>query len=408
MNPDLDFDFAVVGAGIVGLALARALLLRQPRLRMVVIEKESAVAAHQTGHNSGVIHSGVYYRPGSLKAALCVAGARALEQYCRDHGVPFATPGKVIVAVSTAELPRLREIERRGRANGVPGLRWLDAAALAALEPSVRGLAALHVPSTGIVDYAAVARSYASDLALAGGQLRLNTRLLRFAREGAAIVLETSQGPLRARTVVNCAGLFADRVASLADCRSARRQFAVLPFRGEYYNLSPRAAALVHRLVYPVPDPRFPFLGVHFTPRIQGGVEAGPSAVLACKREGYRLSDCSLRDLAAMAAYPGFWAMAARYWRKGLAEQYRSLSHTAYARALRVLLPELTLDDLTPGGAGVRAQVVLPNGTLLDDFHVLHEGPFWHVINVPSPAATASLAIGDYLAAQIQKRAARN
>ncbi|MGH9476742.1 MAG: L-2-hydroxyglutarate oxidase [Terriglobales bacterium] len=397
----MENDLAIVGAGIVGLGLARALLIRQPGLRLVVLEKEATVGAHQTGHNSGVIHSGVYYLSGSLKATLCVRGARALAAYCQARGLAMKTPGKVIVATHAAGLARLREVERRGQANGVEGLRWLGAAALREVEPHVAGVAALHVPGTGIVDYAEVARSYAADIAQLGGELRLSTCVRALVPDGAGVLLETNRGEVGARTVVNCAGLFADRVAARAGSRAARHALAVLPFRGDYYALRPRAAALVRGLVYPVPDPRFPFLGVHFTPRVHGGVDAGPSAVLAWKREGYRRGDLSGADVARMAGYVGFWAMAARYWRQGLGEQYRALFRKAYVRALRVLLPELEEADVAPGGAGVRAQVVLRNGKLLDDFRVLHEGPFWHVINVPSPAATASLVIGEYLARQI-------
>lgn len=399
-----EFDIVIIGAGIVGLALGRELLLRSPGLRLAVLEKEPAVAAHQTGHNSGVIHSGVYYRPGSLKARLCVTGARALVAYCRERGLALQIPGKVIVATTVAELPRLREVERRGRENGVEGLRWLDTAELAAIEPHVQGLAALHVPVTGIVDYAEVARSYAADMQQQGGEVHLASAVRGFARDRAAVVVKTVRGGLRARQVINCAGLFADRIASLAGSAAARHEFRILPFRGEYYSLRPSAAALLRGLVYPVPDPRFPFLGVHFTPRVHGGVEAGPSAVLAWQREGYHRSDFRVTDIATMAGYSGFWAMAFRYWRKGLGEQYRSLNRRAYIRALRVLLPELRDADVGPGGAGVRAQVVLRNGKLLDDFHVLREGPFTHVINVPSPAATASLAIAAYLAAALNTR----
>jgi len=394
-------DIVVVGGGIVGLALARALLRRQPGLRLTVLEKEERVAAHQTGHNSGVIHTGVYYRPGSLKARLCVTGAREMIAYCRERGLPLAMPGKVIVAAHEGERAGLEAIERRGEQNGVEGLRRLGAEELRAREPAVRGVAALLVPTAAIVDYAAVAGSYAAEIEASGGSLRLGCRVSGFGRDGTAVVVETSRGEMRAQQVVNCAGLYADRIAALAGSRAARHEFAVLPFRGEYYELRPAAAARVRGLIYPVPDPRFPFLGVHFTPRVGGGVEAGPSAVLAWRREGYRRSDWSARDLAAMAGYVGFWAMAARYWQKGLGEQWRSWNRRAYLRALRDLMPELGDDDLVPGGAGVRAQVVLRNGRLLDDFHVLREGPFLHVINVPSPAATASLRIGEHLADQL-------
>jgi L-2-hydroxyglutarate oxidase LhgO len=393
-------EICIIGGGIVGLALARALLLRQPGLSLSVLEKESRVAAHQTGHNSGVIHTGVYYRPGSLKARLCVAGAREMIAYCRERGLPLAMPGKVIIAAREAERAGLEAIQRRGEANGVEGLRRLGIEELREREPAVRGVAALLVPTAAIVDYAAVARSYAGEIEAAGGRVRLGCAVRGFSRDGSAVAVETSQGVVRARQVVNCAGLHADRIATLAGSRAARHEFAVFPFRGEYYELQAAAAARVRGLIYPVPDPRFPFLGVHFTPRVQGGVEAGPSAVLAWRREGYRRTDVDARDVGSMLGYAGFWAMAARYWRKGLGEQWRSWNRAAYLRALRGLMPDLADHDLAPGGAGVRAQVVLRSGKLLDDFHVLREGPFLHVINVPSPAATASLRIAEYLADQ--------
>jgi L-2-hydroxyglutarate oxidase len=394
------WDVVVVGGGIVGLGLARAALERQPRLKLLVVEKESAVGAHQTGHNSGVVHTGVYYRPGSEKARLCVSGARRMLAYCRERGLPLAMPGKTIVARTEAELAGLDEIERRGRANGVEGLRRLDRAALAEQEPHVNGIAALHVPTAAIVDYAAVARSYRDEIAAAGGEVRTGTAVLGLASGHDAVTVETAAGALRARQVANCAGLYADRMAALAAGRPPA-DVRVLPFRGEYYVLGPRAAGLVRGLVYPVPDPRFPFLGVHFTPRVHGGVEAGPNAVLAWRREGYGRFDASATEAAGMLTYPGFWAMAARYWRKGLEEQWRSLSRRAFVRALQGLLPELRQEDALPGGAGVRAQLVLRNGTLMDDFCVRREGRFLHVLNVPSPAATASLAIGEELAGQL-------
>ncbi len=393
-------DVAVIGGGIVGLALARAALARQPGLKLVVLEKEAALAAHQTGHNSGVVHTGVYYRPGSLKAKLCVTGARRMIAYCRDRGLPLAIPGKVIVARTPKELAGLVEIERRGRQNGVEGLRRLDRAALAELEPHVAGIAALHVPAAAIVDYAAVARSFAAEIAAAGGEVRTGVTVRGFAADAQDVVVETTAGELRARRVANCAGLHADRIAALAAGRPPA-DVRILPFRGEYYVLAPRAAGLIRGLVYPVPDARFPFLGVHFTPRVSGAVEAGPNAVLAWRREGYRRFDASWAETAAMLGYTGFWAMAARYWRQGLAEQWRSFSRAAFVRALQGLLPELRPDEALPGGAGVRAQLVQRDGALMDDFCVRRAGPFLHVLNVPSPAATASLAIGDALAEQL-------
>lgn len=393
-------DVLVVGGGIVGLAIARALLARSPRTRLLLVEKEPEVAAHQTGHNSGVVHTGVYYRPGSLKAQLCVTGAREMIAYCRERGLPLQIPGKIIVATQPAELSALREILRRGQANGVEQLRWLESSEVAEFEPHVPAFAALHVPTAAIVDYAAVARSYDADITTAGGEVCTGAEVTSFAVDGAEVVVETTQGEFRARCVVNCAGLQADRIAAMAGAHLAR-ELQVLPFRGEYYQLTPTSSKMVRGLIYPVPDTRFPFLGVHLTPRVYGGVEAGPNAVLAWKREGYGRLDWNLRDAAAMLAFPGFWAMAGRYWRKGLAEQHRSLSRTAFLRALRGLLPGLSEDDLLPGGSGVRAQIVLRNGRLMDDFHVVRQGLFFHVINVPSPAATASLAIGRHLASLI-------
>lgn len=393
-------DVVVIGGGIVGLALARALLQRQPGLRLILLEKEPGVARHQTAHNSGVIHTGVYYRPGSLKAKLCVSGAREMLEYCRHHDLPHAVPGKVIVATQEGELAGLREIQRRAGLNGVEGVSWLEAGELAQLEPHVRGLAALHVPGAAITDYGAVAESYAAEIAAQGGEVVTDAAVNRLGRSGGEAWVQWPARQLSASLVVNCAGLYADRMARLAGCEEARGM-RVLPFRGEYYDLAPAAAALVHGLVYPVPDPRFPFLGVHFTPRVGGGVEAGPSAVLAWRREGYRRSDFHWADASAMLGYKGFWWMVGRYWQKGLGELYRSASKPAYLRALQQLLPTLREHDLTPGGSGVRAQVVLPNGKLLDDFCVLRDGPFLHVMNVPSPAATASLQIGRHLAQQI-------
>jgi (S)-2-hydroxyglutarate dehydrogenase len=365
---------------------------------VIVLEKEGAVGSHQTGHNSGVIHTGVYYKPGSLKARLCVEGARAMLAYCRERSLPVAVPGKVIVATRTAELPRLEEVFRRGQANGVEGLRWLEADGLQAIEPNIAGIAAIHAPTAAIADYAAVARSYADDICAAGGEVHTGSKVVAL-RDGNTAVVEANTGSYTALRVVNCAGLLADRVMALAGHGDS--SFQILPFRGEYYDLAPRAAGLLHGLVYPVPDPRFPFLGVHFTPRVHGGVEAGPSAVLAWQREGYGRFAFSVADAGAMLGFPGFWAMTARYWQKGLGEQYRSLARSAYIRALRVLLPELRDGDVQPGGTGVRAQVVLRNGKLMDDFCIRQHGRFTHVINVPSPAATASLMIGREIASMI-------
>lgn len=397
------FDVAVVGGGIVGLATAMALVERH-EVRPLVLEAEATLAAHQTGHNSGVIHSGLYYRPGSLKARLCVEGREALYAFCAAHGVPAERCGKLVVAVEPREMPALDELERRGRANGLDGLQRLGPEALREHEPEVAGLAGLFVPQTGIVDFGRVARAYADVVRAAGGEIRTAARLLGAVREPGGVVCLTAAGDFRARALVNCAGLYCDRVARLC---GAEPQVAIVPFRGEYYALRPERHDLVRTLIYPVPDPAFPFLGVHFTRRIDGRVECGPNAVLAFAREGYRWSAVSPRDLAAMAAFPGTWRLLRHVWRTGLAEMHRSLSRRAFVRALQRLVPALRDEDLEPGGAGVRAQAVGRNGALLDDFHVVDGPRMVHVLNAPSPAATASIAIGRYVAGLVAERIAR-
>ena len=389
--PDPTFDLVIIGGGIIGLSTAMEATRRFPRRRVLVLEKEDRVATHQTGHNSGVIHSGLYYKPGSLKARTCVEGAAAMVRFCREHGLPCEVCGKVVVATRAEELPALEELHRRGTANGVPGLRMIGPERLREIEPHSAGLQALHVPGTGIADFAAVAEAYAAQVTQAGGEVRAGTRALRIVQRGTETLVETTGGAAASRRVINCAGLESDRIARTAgaklDCR-------IVPFRGEYYEIAPGRKDWVRGLIYPVPDPRFPFLGVHFTRRVDGSVEAGPNAVLALKREGYGKTDLSLRDTAATLAYPGFWRMAARHWRSGLGELHRSLSKRAFAQALRRLLPEIREADLGPGGAGVRAQAVDRRGRLLDDFAIVRQGPVVHVLNVPSPAATASLVIG--------------
>jgi len=393
-------DVAVVGGGIVGLATAMALAERH-RLRPLVLEAEPALATHQTGHNSGVIHSGLYYRAGSLKARLCVEGRDALYAFCAAHGVPSERCGKLVVAVDEGELPALAELERRGRANGLDGMRRLGPEALREHEPQVAGIAGLFVPDTGIVDYGRVALAYADAVRAAGGEIRTGARLVGVARDEAAVVCLTAAGDFRARALVNCAGLQSDRVARLC---GADPGVAIVPFRGEYHTLRPERHDLVRNLLYPVPDPGFPFLGVHFTRRIDGRVECGPNAVLAFAREGYRWGIVSPRDLAAMAAFPGSWRLMRRLWRPGLGEMHRSLSRRAFVRALRRLVPALRDDDLAPGGAGVRAQAVARDGALLDDFHVVETPRMVHVLNAPSPAATASIAIGAHVATLVARR----
>jgi L-2-hydroxyglutarate oxidase len=387
-------DIAVIGGGIVGMATAVA-LASERRLALTVLEAESRLAAHQTGHNSGVIHSGLYYKPGSAKAHTCAEGRELLYRFCQEQGLPHERCGKLVVATHPGELPALAELERRGRLNGLEGLLRLDGAALRDHEPHVRGVAGLLVPQTGIVDYQAVTEAYARQVREAGGRIRLGARLLGCHRETGGLVLATTAGDVRCRYLINCGGLQSDRIARLCGVDPGVQ---IIPFRGEYYELVPQRRSLVRNLIYPVPDPRLPFLGVHLTRMIQGGVEAGPNAVLAFRREGYRLADVSARDLLEMARFGGFWRMARRFWPSGLAELYRSLSKRAFWQALRRLVPELRMGDIERAGAGVRAQAVQPNGDLVDDFRILQAERMVHVLNAPSPAATASISIGRTIA----------
>ncbi|MCL7454126.1 MAG: L-2-hydroxyglutarate oxidase [Anaerolineae bacterium] len=392
---DSRYDIAVIGAGIVGLATAMALLERRPGLRLVVVEKEGQVAAHQTGNNSGVIHAGLYYKPGSLKAKMAVDGARRMIEFCQEQDLAYELCGKVVVATREEELPRLEELYRRGTANGVQGLVRLRGEEIQEYEPHATGIAALWSPNTGIVDYLAVTGRYAEIVQERGGELRLNTEVTGIDNRPGELVLETTQGALHSRTVVNCGGLQSDLIAKMTGDTHGLR---IVPFRGEYYELEPESQRLVKGLIYPVPDPRFPFLGVHFTKKIDGGVEAGPNAVLAFAREGYKKSDIDPVYLAKLLAFRGFWVMAARYWKTGAAEMYRSYSKRAFVQALQTLAPEIAVDDVKRGGAGVRAQAMDSQGNLLDDFSFI-EGPrAIHVLNAPSPAATASLVIGEAIA----------
>jgi L-2-hydroxyglutarate oxidase len=395
-------DVLVVGGGIVGLATARALAHEQ-RARVTVVEAETRLAQHQTGHNSGVVHSGLYYRPGSRKASLCAAGRDALYAYVAERGIAHERCGKVVVATSEAELPRLAELERRGRANGLAGITRLDAAGVREHEPHAAGIAGLHVPETGIVDYGAVAASFAADLRAAGADVRLGTRVRRIRPVGAGVEAETTAGRIAAGFVVACAGLESDRVARRAGLEPGIR---IVPFRGDYYALAPHARDRVRNLIYPVPDPELPFLGVHFTRRIDGAIEAGPNAVLAWRRNGYGRAAISARDALSILGYPGFWRMAPRYARIGWSEYRRAWSRRAFVAELAKLLPGLAPADVEPAGCGVRAQALDAAGRLLDDF-VWAEGPgMIHVLNAPSPAATASLAIGREIAARTAARAA--
>ena len=392
-------DVAVVGGGIVGLATADALLARHPGLRLLLLEKEDDVARHQTGHNSGVVHAGIYYTPGSLRARLCVAGVGRLRDFCAEHGVAYDPIGKVIVATDEAELPRLDRLLERGAANGVPGLRLIEADELRAIEPHAAGLRAIHSPHTAIVDYPGVCRALLARLRARGAQVTFGQPLVGVAEEPGGLRLATPHATFRARRLIACAGLHADRIARLA---GARPQVRIVPFRGEYYFLRPERSHLVRGLIYPVPDPALPFLGVHFTRTVHGEVEAGPNAVLALAREGYGWTHVDPRDLAEVVAYPGFWRLARRFWRTGAFETYRSFSTAAFVRSLQKLLPAVTAADVRRGGAGVRAQAIDPQGRLVDDFAVVETERSLHVLNAPSPAATAALSIGDHLAERVR------
>jgi L-2-hydroxyglutarate oxidase LhgO len=388
---DSVYNVIIIGGGVVGLGVALEITRRFPHLRLLVLEKEDRVARHQSGHNSGVIHSGVYYKPGSMKARLCATGAAAMIEFCREHAIPHEVCGKVIVATHADELPRLEELRRRGEANGLSGLRMIGPEELREIEPHAAGLTALVVPSTGITNYAAVCEKYAELISSRGGTVLTSAAVTGIRRMPDEIVVETSRGAFSATSLINCAGLYSDRISRMAGDDPG---VMIVPFRGEYYDLIPERASLVRSLIYPVPDPRFPFLGVHFTRRITGKVDAGPNAVLALAREGYRHSDVSLRDLASSFAFPGFWRMARQHWRNGLDEWHRSLSKPVFVRALQRLLPEVGENDLVRGGSGVRAQALKPDGALVDDFQFVPSGKVLHVLNVPSPAATASLMIG--------------
>jgi len=388
---DSRYNIIIIGGGAVGLGVALEITRRFPRQKLLLVEKEDKVACHQSGHNSGVIHSGVYYKPGSLKACLCVAGAAAMVEFCREHGISHNVCGKVIVATNEDERPRLEELRIRGEANGLTGLRLIGSEELRELEPHASGLQALLVPSTGVTDYALVCEKYAQLIVASGGTVRTSVAVTGIQRSAQEIVVETNTGAFATSAVINCAGLYSDRIARMAGDDPG---IMIVPFRGEYYDLTPERSSLVRALIYPVPDPRFPFLGVHFTRRITGRVDAGPNAVLALAREGYRHSDINARDLASSLAFPGFWRMAAKHWRNALGEWHRSLSKRAFVRALERLLPEIRESDLVPGGSGVRAQALKPDGALVDDFQFVPSGKILHVLNVPSPAATASLMIG--------------
>lgn len=387
-------DIAIIGGGIVGLATALH-LVRQYRAGVLVLEAEGDIAQHQTGHNSGVIHSGLYYKPGSEKARNCAIGREAMYRFCAEHGIAHERCGKLVVATAEFELPLLDELERRGQANELQGVRKLSGAELKEHEPHVQGLAGLHVPETGIVDYKDVARKYAELFASAGGKVQTNARLLSMQRRTDELTLATTVGDVACKHLIACGGLQADRVARICGVDPGVQ---IVPFRGEYYALKPEKRYLVKNLIYPVADPRFPFLGLHFTRTVHGEVEAGPNAVLAFRREGYGRWSFSPRDMAEWMLYPGFWRMAWRFWRTGLSEMVRSFSKKRFYLSLKRLIPELDIGDIHPFGTGVRAQALERNGLLVDDFRFVQADRMIHVLNAPSPAATASLSIGQTIA----------
>jgi L-2-hydroxyglutarate oxidase len=397
---DNNYDIIIIGAGIVGTATGLS-ILNQKRLKLLIIEAEDRVAAHQTGNNSGVIHSGLYYKPGSLKAVNCTNGRERMYRFCEEHNIKHDRCGKVVVATSNVEIPALEELEKRGIANGLTNLKRLNKDELKSYEPHVSGIEGLFVGETGIVDYVQVTEVYKSLIESNGGTVKTDCKFLNLNMKSGEMIIETTSGSYSTKLIVNCAGLYSDRVAKLC---GVAPEVKIIPFRGEYYEINKAKSFLVKNLIYPVPDPRFPFLGVHFTRMIKGGIEAGPNAVLAFKREGYTNKDFSISDSVEMFFYPGFWKMAAKFYKMGIEEFYRSFSKTAFVKALQKLIPEITGEDILPCGAGVRAQALDKNGKLLDDFCIIEKDKMVHVLNAPSPAATASLSIGDSIASLILKR----
>ena len=393
------YDVAIIGGGIIGCATAMA-LTRDKDVSVVVLEAESKLAAHQTGNNSGVIHSGLYYKPGSLKAKNCVQGREAMYRFCEAFGIDFERCGKVVVATDDQEIPMLNTLEERGRANGLEGLRRLSAEELKEHEPFVVGIDGLFVPDTGIVDYSRVTEKFAEIAQANGCEILLNTRVRDCEQISEGLILKTTQGNVRCKNLVNCAGLQSDRVAKMCGVQPGLK---IVPFRGEYYKLVPERQHLVKNLIYPVPDLSFPFLGVHFTRMVQGGVEAGPNAVLAFKREGYKKTSFSVKDSLEILTYGGFIKLIKPYWKMGFGEMARSFSKKAFVRALQRLIPELGSDDIHPGGAGIRAQALEPTGVLVDDFRIVEAEKMIHVLNAPSPAATAAISIGDHIASMASR-----
>jgi len=394
------YDFVIIGGGIICTATAMA-LQKDSDYKILIIEAEDKLAAHQTGNNSGVIHSGLYYKPGSLKAKNCAKGRELMYRFCEENDILYEKCGKIVVAVDESELKPLNMLYERGIVNGLAGLKKLNAGELKEYEPNVSGIAGLFVPETGIVDYKKVTQVYAAKVKDKNGEIKLNCKCLSVQKSGKELIISTNIGELKTKFLVNCGGLYSDRIAKICGVDPG---LMIIPFRGEYYKLKSDKKHLVKNLIYPVPDPNFPFLGVHFTRMIDGGVEAGPNAVLAFKREGYSHNDISLRDVSEMITYPGFWKMVSKYYKMGFSEFHRSLNKTAFVKALKKLVPEIDTDSIEEGGAGVRAQALEPSGKLVDDFRIVETEKMIHVLNAPSPAATASISIGNYIAELAKSR----
>ncbi len=388
------YDVAIIGGGIVGLATAYEYLKKKPAGKLLLIEKESKVATHQTGNNSGVIHSGIYYTPGSQKAKNCRLGIKKLLQFCNKYGIQYDLCGKIIITNNESEIPQLLELYNRGIRNNVPNLKLLDENKTKELEPHIIGIKGIHSPSTGIIDYNNVCKVCVNIIKQKGSKIQLNSKVMDIVQDNDGIVIETTNGNFYSKSVINCAGLYSDRIAKMTDINLGLK---IIPFRGEYYKLKPDKVHLVQNLIYPVPNPDFPFLGVHFTKKIDGTVEAGPNAVLAFAREGYTKTDINFKDLVDIFGYPAFWKLSKKYWKVGTAEMLRSYLKGLFVKALRKLIPEIESDDLIPGGSGVRAQALTKNGKLLNDFYIIGNKNITHVLNAPSPAATSAFAIAEHI-----------
>ncbi|CAN1574194.1 COG0579 Predicted dehydrogenase [Spirosomataceae bacterium] len=398
----MHYDVVVIGGGIVGLATALNLKKARPSLRLLLIEKENSLAAHQTGHNSGVIHSGLYYKPGSLKAKNCIEGYHMLIDFCNENNIKYELCGKIVVATREDQIPSLETLFERGIQNGLKGLEMLNKEQMRAIEPHVAGIAGIKVPQTGIINYTTVSEKYAENIKNLGGEIRLGEKVSSISEINNVSTVVTNKGSYDTTLVINCAGLYSDKVAQFTEKEKVKVR--IIPFRGEYYEIKPEKQYLVKHLIYPVPDPNFPFLGVHFTRMVDGGVEAGPNAVLAFRREGYKKLSVDFTEFGETLAWPGFRKVAAKYWKTGLGEYYRSFSKSAFTKALQALIPEIKEDDLVPGGAGVRAQACDYDGGLLDDFAIIENRQAINVLNAPSPAATSSLSIGKTVAEMALKR----